>query len=283
MTPVWQARQSPWAAGLTAGLWLLMTQNALAHPTSGDPSLVHLLAPETLTPTWVITGLAVAVVLGAGHALLPGHGKTLAATYLAGTRSTARHAVLLGLTTTLTHTLAVFGLGVLALVAARWGWSDQIYPVLSTVSGLVIVAVGSGLLLRHLQQLGSATPEDHPHADHEHGHTHGHPTHSHALDSASSPNLIALGIAGGLVPCPSALVLLLSAVALHQTVYGLALVAAFSLGLALVLVGVGLSVVYSRQWFNRLPVPTVVLRYLPIASAVMMMAIGAVLTAQAMA
>ncbi|MBF2098911.1 MAG: sulfite exporter TauE/SafE family protein [Gloeomargaritaceae cyanobacterium C42_A2020_066] len=259
-----------------------MTQDASAHLTSGDPSLLHLLAPEALTPTWVITGLAVAVVLGAGHGLLPGHGKTLAATYLAGTRSTAWHAVLLGLTTTLTHTLAVFGLGVLALVAAQGGWSDQIYPVLSAASGLVIVAVGSGSLRQHLQHLGSTETEDHTHADHEHGHTHGYHTHDHALDSANSPNLIALGIAGGLVPCPSALVLLLSAVALHQTVYGLALVAAFSLGLALVLVAVGLSVVYSRKWLDHLPVPTQVLRYFPIASAVMMMAIGAVLTAQAM-
>ncbi len=272
--------QALWGTGLTAGSWLLMAQAALAHPSTGEPSLIHLLEHEALTPSWVLTGLGLAMVLGAGHALSPGHGKTMAAAYLVGSRSTPWQAVVLGVTTTLTHTLAVFGLGAIALLAAQWGWSEQIYPVLSLVSGVMVVAVGSVLLRQRLNALEST---EH-HSQHHHLHAHAHTHHHHAHHSpAEQPNLIALGIAGGLVPCPSALVLLLSAIALHQAAYGMALVSAFSLGLALVLVAIGLSVVYSRQWVDRLPVPSAVLRYLPIATAVMIMAVGAVLTAQAIA
>lgn len=272
-------------AGLTAGSWLLMAQVVWAHPSTGEPSLMHLLEHEVLTPSWIVTGLGLAMVLGAGHALSPGHGKTMAAAYLVGSRSTPWEAVVLGVTTTLTHTLAVFGLGAIALLAAQWGWSEQIYPVLSLVSGVMVVVVGSSLLRQRLNALEHTEHHHHHHHDHHHDHAHEHThDHHHQHDSRHDhPNLIALGIAGGLVPCPSALVLLLSAIALHQTAYGMALVTAFSLGLTLVLVAVGLSVVYSRQWFDRLPIPSSVLRYLPIASAVMMMAIGAVLTAQAIA
>jgi nickel/cobalt exporter len=269
-------------AGLTAVLWLLMAQTALAHPSTGEPSLIHLLEHEALTPSWVLTGLGLAVVLGAGHALSPGHGKTMAAAYLVGSRSTPWQAVVLGVTTTLTHTLAVFGLGAIALLATQWGWSEQIYPVLSLVSGVMVVAVGSVLLRQRLNALEFVEHHHHYHHHHSHAHPHDH-HHSDHHSHAAQPNLIALGIAGGMVPCPSALVLLLSAIALHQTVYGMVLVTAFSLGLALVLVAVGLSVVYSRQWFDRLPIPSTLLQYLPIATAVMIMAVGAVLTAQAIA
>jgi len=275
-----------WIAGfgLVVALWLWTAQGAIAHPIQGDPSLLHLLEHEVLTPTWIGTGLGLAMVLGAGHALSPGHGKTMAAAYLVGSRSTPWQAVVLGITTTVTHTLAVFALGAIALLAAQFGWSEQIYPVLSLASGVMVLAVGSSLLRQRLNALEDAE-HDHHHHHHHHDHSHGH-SHSHDHPSTHShdhPNLLALGIAGGLVPCPSALVLLLSAIALHQTVYGMALVAAFSLGLTLVLVGVGLSVVYSRQWFDRLSINSSIVRYLPIASAVMIMAIGAMLTAQAIA
>jgi len=270
-----------------------MAQGAIAHPAQGDPSLLHLLEHEVLTPSWIATGLGVAMVLGAGHALSPGHGKTMAAAYLAGSRSTPWQAVVLGITTTVTHTLAVFVLGAIALLAAQFGWAEQIYPVLSLVSGVMVLAVGSNLLRQRLDALESPGhdhhhhDDDHHHHDHHH-HDHHHHGHSHPHPSTHPPihpstNLLALGIAGGLVPCPSALVLLLSAIALHQTAYGMALVTAFSLGLTLVLIGVGLSVVYSRQWFDRLPTNSSIFRYLPIASAVMIMAIGAILTAQAIA
>ncbi|MBD1912820.1 sulfite exporter TauE/SafE family protein [Leptolyngbya sp. FACHB-16] len=276
-----------------------MGQAAIAHPGHGEPSLLHLLEHETQNPTWIFTGLGLAMVLGAGHALTPGHGKTMAAAYLVGSRSTPWQAVVLGLTTTVTHTLAVFVLGAIALVAAQFGLSEQIYPILSLASGVMVLVVGSSLLHQRLNALEAGAEHEHAHAHshghdhshnhehhhnhHDHAHGHHHDGHSHSHSHESQPNLVALGIAGGLVPCPSALVLLLSAIALHQTAYGMALVTAFSLGLTGVLVAVGISVVYSRRWFDQLPVNSSILRYLPIASAVMIMAIGAILTAQAIA
>ncbi len=279
--------------GLTSLIWIMQPQGAIAHPGHANPDLVHLLqSHQSLTPGLMVGGLGLALVLGAGHALTPGHGKTLAAAYLMGERQTPWHAVVLGLTTTVTHTLAVFLLGAIALLAAQLGWAERIYPILSMVSGLMVLSVGTWLLSRHLQSLDQAAhehghhhgadPSHHhePNHAHKHAHEHGHPhmhTHTHAPQS-----LLALGIAGGLVPCPSALVLLLTAIALHRTAYGLALVTAFSLGLTLVLVGVGISVVYSRRWFDQMP-PRPALRYLPVASAVVVMAVGAMLTARAIA
>jgi nickel/cobalt exporter len=93
------------------------------------------------------------------------------------------------------------------------------------------------------------------------------------------PSLVALGIAGGIVPCPSALVLLLSAIALHQATYGMLLVSAFSLGLASVLIAIGLLVVYARQWFYLLPSGNALQQQLPIVSAIAVILVGAVLTA----
>ncbi len=287
---------------------MMQPQGAIAHPGHANPDLVHLLqSNQSLTPGLMAGGLGLALVLGAGHALTPGHGKTLAAAYLMGERQTPWHAVVLGLTTTVTHTLAVFLLGAIALLAAQLGWAERVYPILSMVSGLMVLSVGTWLLSRHLQSLDQAPDHDHNHEsdqahshdhshdhvhtndhshthDHSHAHEHAHPhapSHSHTHTHAPQ-SLLALGIAGGLVPCPSALVLLLTAIALHRTAYGLALVAAFSLGLTLVLVGVGISVVYSRRWFDQMP-PRPALRYLPVASAVVVMAVGAMLTARAIA
>ncbi|MGG6296705.1 sulfite exporter TauE/SafE family protein [Leptolyngbya sp. AN02str] len=327
---------------LTTMLWGLWQQMAIAHPGHANPDLVHLLqAEQPLTPGLMVGGLGVAIAFGAGHALAPGHGKTLAAAYLLGERQTPWHAIALGLTTTITHTVGVFGLGAIALLAAHWGWGDRIYPVLSTASGILVLGLGVWLLAQRLNGLDSnhgdahalhphghhhEHPQKHPHdhpqktmQEHSHEHPHEHPhdhhgyhppahahghTHTHLLFHAhthdhhhdhhhdrghdlagSGPiqrsGVLALGIAGGLVPCPSALVLLLTAIALHRTAYGMALVTAFSLGLTLVLVGLGLSIVYSRQWLDKLPQAHPAVRYLPIASAVFMMAVGAILTARA--
>lgn len=250
-----------------------------------------------MTPSLMLASLGLAVGLGAAHALSPGHGKTMAAAYLVGNRGTPWHALVLGLTTTATHTLMVFVLGAIALAAAQVGWADRIYPVLSLLSGVMVLVIGAKLLYERWEAVAATDASDlvhshhhaHPHGhshDHAHSHSHHHPhSHSHGEHSHPLPssNILALGIAGGIVPCPSALVLLLSAIALHQTAYGLALVTAFSFGLTLVLVGIGLSVIYSRQWFDRLPLNPRIFRYLPIASAIIIMAVGAMLTAQAIA
>ena len=282
------------------GAWVALPAWALAHPNHAEPDLLRLLEPEAMTPSLLLASLGLAVGLGAAHALSPGHGKTMAAAYLVGNRGTPWHALVLGVTTTVTHTLMVFALGVIALLAAQVGWADHVYPVLSLLSGVIVLVIGAKLLYERWGAV-SAEPEhnqahhhghhhhghthhghshDHPHHHHGHSHAHVHGEHSHPLPAS---NILALGIAGGIVPCPSALVLLLSAIALHQTAYGLALVTAFSLGLTLVLVGIGLSVIYSRQWFDQLPLNPRIFRYLPVASAIIIMAVGAILTAQAIA
>ncbi|NET47984.1 MAG: high frequency lysogenization protein HflD [Merismopedia sp. SIO2A8] len=158
-----------------------------------------------LTPIAIATGIAIAYVFGAVHALSPDHGKTLVGAYLAGSRGTPQAALWLGLTTTVTHTLAVFVLGVTTLLASHYIDLDKVYPILGAVSGLAICLVGLRLLLMRLRN------SHHHHANHHH--------HDQLREDWSS--ILTIGISGGLVPCLSALVLLLSAIALHQIAYGL--------------------------------------------------------------
>ncbi|MEQ8974991.1 MAG: sulfite exporter TauE/SafE family protein [Coleofasciculus sp. C1-SOL-03] len=226
----------------------------LAHfnHTSAVPNLI---ASEPTLST-IIIGIAIAFGFGAVHALSPGHGKTLVSAYFIGSQGTPQQAVLLGLTITFTHTLSIFILGVIALFASQYVLPEQSYPVLSLVSGLTIGIVGLSLLRKRL-----------------HSHSHFH-SHSHAHKPTSLSSLVKLGIAGGLIPCPSALVMLLSAVALHQISYGLFLVGGFSLGLASVLVILGVIAIYARQWLERLPQTDQVLQKLSILSAIVIMVIG---------
>lgn len=257
-------------AMLAGILTLLPAKPAIAHP--GHGAFIQSLAEQSLTPTMTLTGLGVAFLFGTGHALAPGHGKTMVAAYLVGSRGTPKHAVLLGLVTTITHTLGVFALGLLALFASQYILLDQLYPILSLLSGLTVCGVGFWLLDSLLDNF----EHDHDHDHDEHIHHHHHPVPEGAITLRS---LVALGIAGGIVPCPSALVLLLSAIALHQATYGMLLLGAFSLGLTSVLVAIGLVAVYACQWLERLPSNRVSLRHLPIASAITIIFAGAVLTA----
>jgi ABC-type nickel/cobalt efflux system permease component RcnA len=112
----------------------------------------------------------------------------------------------------------------------------------------------------------------HPHTGHEHAHSHGDHSHSHLPPGADGSKvtwqgLLTLGVSGGLVPCPAALVLLLSAISLHRLGFGVVLVVAFSTGLAVVLTGVGLLMIYAKRWFERFPFEARVPRFLPVASA----------------
>ena len=210
---------------------------------------------------------------GAAHAMSPGHGKTLVGAYLMGEKATVRHALFLGLTTTVTHTLGVFILGGVTLLASKAFLPEQLFPWLSLLSGLLVVTIGGNLLRDRLnKQIHSEPhselhlePNHHHHSHHDspshshdsahHHHSHG-PTHSHipVEGNVNLKSLIALGISGGLIPCPSALLLLLSSIALGQVSYGLILVLSFSLGLASVLTGLGLLLIYSKHLFARLPI-----------------------------
>ena len=194
--------------------------------------------------------LLVAMALGALHALGPGHGKAMVAAYLVGSRGTPGQAVVLGTTVTVTHTLGVYALGALTLVAAQYILPERLYPVLGVLSGVLVVAIGLGLLRARIRSLRDHA--DHGH-DHEHGHDHGDGPGQHRHDGrpVGMRGLLALGVSGGLLPCPTALVVLLAAVSFHNVLLGMVLVAAFSVGLAIVLTGIGLAFVFGQRALRR--------------------------------
>jgi ABC-type nickel/cobalt efflux system permease component RcnA len=205
---------------------------------------------------------------GAVHALSPGHGKAMVAAYLVGTRGSARHAVALGATVTITHTIGVFALGFVTLGLSQWVLPEDLYPWLTLASGLLVLGVGLGVLRSRLR----ARKREHHHHHHD---------HSHAPEGGWK-GVIAMGASAGLIPCPSALVVLLGAIAQHEVGLGMLLIVAFSIGLAATLTGLGLAVVYARQRLtNRVNWSGRLVRVLPAASAVAIVIVGCVLTLQA--
>ena len=245
---------------LTTMFILITTEPAFAHPGHGN-HLFPSLTEQILTPQLTITGLTLACFFGAVHGLTPGHGKTIATAYLIGSNSTSLQALMLSVIVTLTHTLGIFLLGVVVLLASHYLLPEQLYYILSLLSGLAISIIGFWQLESYFNP-----------ADREHHH------HS---DEPSFKSLIGIGIAGGLIPCSEALILLLGAIALHREIYGLELVAAFSLGLGLTLAVIGLIAVYCRQWLERLPRFHIVTTYFPLISAVAISIVGLVLTTEA--
>ena len=250
---------------------VILGAGPLAAQESNSGYLAHLLQRHQLGWVAMVTGLAVAFGLGAVHALSPGHGKTIVAAYLVGSRSTPWHAVLLGATVTFTHTVSVFFLGFVTLFLSRFVLPEKIYPVLGAVSGLSIVWVGGTLFYQRLHAL-----RRHRHQVHVHSYV---PEGEVTLGS-----LMALGASGGLVPCPSALVLLLSSVALGKVALGLTLLVAFSLGLAVVLTAIGLAALFAGHLLpdREKASQNAAFRYLPVASAGIITVVGAVMTAAAL-
>jgi ABC-type nickel/cobalt efflux system permease component RcnA len=207
---------------------------------------------------------------GAVHALSPGHGKAMVAAYLVGTRGKPRDAVALGAIVTATHTAGVFALGLITLGLSQYILPEDLFPWLNLLSGLLVVGVGASVLRRHVYKRKHA---------HDHSHGPGHHHHHHGQDRK---RLLAMGAAAGLIPCPSALVVLLGAVAQHQIALGLLLIVAFSAGLAATLTALGLAVVWTTRAAGRLKVPGRALAVLPTLSAIAIVGIGIVLTAQAL-
>lgn len=221
---------------------------------------------------------------GAVHAVSPGHGKAMVAAYLVGTRGRPRHAVALGLMVTLTHTIGVFALGAVALALSQYVLPETLFPWLNLVSGLLVVGVGAAVLRGHLRRLragrhGHAHDHHHGH-EHHHGHDHGH-GHSHLPQAPGVRGLVVMGAAAGLIPCPSALVVLLGAVSQGQIALGMLLIVAFSAGLAATLTALGLAVVLASRAVRTLRVPGRVVSGLPAVSAVLIVVVGCVLTANA--
>jgi len=234
-------------------------------------SLSRLLHQGELGWSAMLLGMLAAFAFGAVHALSPGHGKTLVAAYLVGSRGTPRHAVFLGLMVTFTHTVSVFALGLVTLYLSRFVLPETITPILGAISGIMIVWVGALLLYR--RTLGAAPVG----LAHDHGDGR---VHTHVPEEISVGGLMALGASGGLVPCPSALVLLLTSVSLGRVAFGLTLLAAFSAGLAVVLTAVGLAVLYAKHWLpDRAAIGrSKALRFLPVASAAFIVCIGIAMT-----
>lgn len=230
-------------------------------------------------------GLGVAFLFGALHAFSPGHGKTMVAAYLVGTRGTARHAVSLGLIVTLTHTFGVFLLGLTTLFASRYIVPERLYGWLNLFSGAAVFGVGAVLLVSRLKQVAAGHSQMHSHNyDYANMHDHGLEASSHIHTMPDGPitprALLVLGVSGGIVPCPSALVVLLSAIALHRIGYGLLLISAFSVGLASVLVAFGLAAVQARSWFERIPGVESLTQRLPVFSAALITITGLALMAR---
>ena len=379
------ARFAPAGAALDTGATTADPATAAAANSAvvatrfGQDKFADLLQRTLDTPAALAAALLVAVGLGAAHALTPGHGKTIVGAYLVGSRGTARHALFLGVTTTITHTAGVFALGFLVLFASRFVLPEKLYPWLGVLSGLLVAGIGLSILRGHVGHwlahrrgethdhgpyhfhfgkghshgpdghthgdhahdahshehdahsaveapvvaavvprpalafagVVSAAPStvvahthgDHAHGDHAHNHDHSHAGHDHHHEHehrahgdhthtpAAAPaealkwrNLLALGISGGLLPCPSALILMLSAIALRQVGVGLVLILAFSIGLAGVLTGIGLIMVYAGRFLERLPVRhgTLTTRLLPMASAAFITVAGLAITIKAL-
>jgi ABC-type nickel/cobalt efflux system permease component RcnA len=276
--------------------------SGLAANVRGTPrdAFTALIAGRPLGVGTILFALAVAASLGMFHALEPGHGKTVVAAYLVGARGTAWHACLLGLVVTASHTAGVYLLGAVTLYASQYVVPERLYPGLGVASGLLIVALGVNLMYRRLVRWRDAAhahvhdpgaPHGLTHdgaAPHGHDHGPGHHGHHHHLPEGpvSLRSLVALGVSGGIVPCPAALVVLLSAVAGRRVGLGLLLIVAFSAGLATVLIALGLLVVCTRRLVGRFEGAgregLLVHRWLPFTSAAVMTVAGLVITVQAL-
>ncbi len=229
-----------------------------------------LLANRSVTVPLAAVALALAILLGALHALAPGHGKTVMAAYLVGQRGTVRQGILMGLTVTATHTAGVLALGLL-VTASTTVAPERLYPLFGVASGLMLAAIGASLLRRAL------------HARRTHDHAHGH---DH-VEAFGTRRLLALGFAGGLVPSPSAVVVLLGALAIGHVWLGVALVFAYGIGMAATLSGAGLLLVRVRRYAearaaNRRTRPRLALlsRVVPVLTASVITAVGLSLAAR---
>lgn len=250
---------------------------------SGVPAgqqLTGYLYEANLSPLLVLAALGLATVLGGLHALTPGHGKTLVAAYLIGSRGTTGHAIILGAIVTFTHTASVIAIGLLALLASQFIVPNLLVPALEVLSGLLVVVLGLRLIRSRWHAPVEAHHHHHHHHAHDHPHDHSHPHahehHTHTLpEKVTLGDLLTLGISGGLVPCPEALGVMLIAIGLNRILLGLGMIMAFSFGLAAVLIVIGILLVRSKSLLDRLGgVGGRWQKWLPLASAVLVTVLG---------
>lgn len=277
----------------------------------GGGELPGIFLAADLTPLVLLVSIATAVALGAGHALTPGHGKTLMAAYLVGTRGTPLHALGLGLSVSLSHTIGILVLAALVVGAADVLPPDVLVRIAPVVAALSILAIGAWMLSGELRRRRASRAAHHAHeGDHDHGHEHDHEHdhgHEHDNDGAAEHgahshggirhthlpvagstitwrSLFALGLAGGLIPSTSALLILLGSIAAGRPTFGFLLVVAFGLGMAAVMTGIGLALVFARTRLDRMSTGaglTRVREMVPLAAAVLVFGFGIYLTVQA--
>ncbi|MEU0843440.1 nickel transporter [Streptomyces sp. NPDC005962] len=225
-------------------------------------ALTSMVARHDITFGFALTAFGIAVLLGAMHALAPGHGKTMmAAAAAAGGRGALRDVLTLGASVTVTHTLGVFALGL--LVTAGSAAAPSVISWLGIASGALVALTGAGLLRKAVRRHRHVKAHQHQHQHHEHDHEHGHShdhghshthshdhgdghTHTHELRPTLRGTLL-MGFAGGMVPSPSAVVVLVGAAALGQAWFGVVLVVAYGIGLALTLTAAGFAAVRVGQ------------------------------------
>jgi ABC-type nickel/cobalt efflux system permease component RcnA len=270
-----------------------------AAPGRSLDRFARLVSERELTLGFVALSLALAFGWGAMHALGPGHGKTIVAAYLVGSQATGWQALLLGLVVTATHTSSVIVLGVLTLFASRFFDTQTVYLWLSVVAGVLVVAMGAALLFSRARRLLPEPEHAHSHTGdaghhHAHGQSHGHAHahgHTHTVSAPGWRGLVMLGISGGILPCPTALVVMLGAIALDRTAYGLALILAFGIGLATVLTAIGLLLVYMKRLVDtatdrfaplRSAYALAALRTAPVLSSLVILIAGLVITGRAL-
>lgn len=276
-----------------------------------DRGLLNGLAERDLSVGVVLIALLLAMGWGALHALSPGHGKSMVAAYLVGSRGTARHAFILGAFVTVTHIISVVALGLLTLWASELILPETVFAWVNLLAAVFVVCIGMWVVWLRLRARRSQGTADHGQShghghhdhdghshDHEHDHSHNHDhDHSHSHDhhhhggdhghshappaDLSVRALAAAGVSAGLLPCPSAMVLMLGAISLGRTAYGLVLVVAFSLGLAIVLSSIGLLFLYARRFMDRLPLGGRIASAIPVISAVVIVGLGLMLTVRA--
>jgi high-affinity nickel-transport protein len=290
-----RAAESPTAVGAYS-----LQANRQTTPRS---KFTELVSARNQSFWFLFTAALIAVGLGAMHALEPGHGKTIVAAYLVGSRGTPKHAVFLGLIVTAAHTAGVYALGAITLYASKYIVPEQLYPWLGMISGIIIAVFASYLMIRTL--IGESADDSH-----ESGGAHSHwfaslgkrralvpaekgnslrvggdaaPSAARPTKNVSLAQLLTLGITGGIIPCPAALVVLLGAFSLHRVGFGLFLIVAFSLGLAAVLIVIGLLMVYAGQFLARWKSNgSVIQRWLPLASAGCMLIFGLAIAGRAL-
>ncbi|MFN3648855.1 MAG: nickel/cobalt transporter [Armatimonadota bacterium] len=305
----------------------------------GEMSGVKGLLGKPLSPWMIVLGLLAALMAGAAHALTPGHGKSMVAAYLVGSRGTVTDAVVLGITVTITHTLMVYVLGALCLWLTTRIQAEVVAHWLGAVSGALVLGIGFWLFQRGLLAYHGLKPmpghshggpfghthghsHEHGHAhEHSHGHAHEHgdahgPGHTHAQaetpaggetvsaerqpprdapleDYRGAPpkpagafgrwGVVGLGVASGIVPCTDALAILLAAVNLGSIGIGLAIIAAFSVGMAAVLVALGVLMVTAKDFMARFTGESRWIRVLPAVSGAVLFFLGAWLTLSSLA